>query len=82
MSEFEKKRIDKEFADFTKRNFERPKRCKNFDQVRYYVQELCQKIEGFKQRFNYVPNQAYTLLAEYNRVQNKMGYAYFKATYR
>ena len=77
MSEFEKKRIDGEFKKFVKRNFETPKRCKNLEQIRFYVRELCIKIEEFKKSFNYVPKSAYALLAQYNSLQNKMVYADF-----
>lgn len=81
MSEFEKKRIDREFQIFTSRNFESPKRCKNLDQIRFYVQELSSKMEEFRSRFNYVPSTAYTLLTQYNQIQNKMVFAEFKNAY-
>lgn len=81
MSEFEKKRLDREFETFTKKNFESPKRCKNLDQIRFYVQELSSKMEEFKQRFNYVPNRAYSLLTQYNTIQNRMVFADFKNNY-
>jgi len=81
MSRFEKEKIEKEFMAFTKQNFETPKRCKNAGQVRYYVRELCLMIEDLKQRFNYVPNKAYTLLTEYNCLQNKMVNAKFREVY-
>ena len=81
MSEFEKKRIDREFELFTKRNFENPKRCKNLDQIRFYVQELSGKIDDFNNRFGYVPSGAYSLLSKYNMIQNRMVFAEFKNTY-
>ena len=81
MSEFEKKRIDEEFKVFTSQHFEKPRRCKNLDQIRYYVQELSVKVNDFKQRFNYVPAGAYTLLAQYNRLQNNLLFKEFKNTY-
>lgn len=81
MSEFEKKRIDREFQLFTARNFENPKRCKNLDQIRFYVQELSSKMEEFRNRFNYVPSNAYSLLTQYNQIQNKMVFTEFKNTY-
>ncbi|MEO1054303.1 MAG: hypothetical protein AAFX87_26940 [Bacteroidota bacterium] len=81
MSDFEKKRIEKEFQKFTEQHFESPRRCKNLDQIRFYVRELSLKIEDFKQRFNYVPQAAYTLLAQYNLLQNKMVFAEFKRSY-
>ncbi len=81
MSEFEKKRLDQEFQKFTKRNFESPKRCKNLDQIRFYVQELSSKMEEFKNRFNYVPSTAYSLLTQYNTIQNKIVFTNFKNSY-
>ena len=81
MSEFEKKKLDQEFQKFTKRNFETPKRCKNLDQIRFYVQELSSKMDEFKRRFNYVPNNAYSLLSQYNTIQYQMVFANFKNEY-
>ena len=81
MSEFEKKRVDNEFHSFTKRNFEKPNKCKNLDQIRFYVGELSAKMDDFKNRFNYVPNRAYALLSQYNQLQNTMVYAQFKNSY-
>ncbi|MEQ8245435.1 MAG: hypothetical protein RIB54_00165 [Fulvivirga sp.] len=81
MSEFEKKRIDREFQIFTVKNFESPKKCKNLDQIRFYVQELSAKVEEFKSRFNYVPSNAYSLLTQYNQLQNRMVFADFKNSY-
>jgi len=81
MSELEKKRIDREFELFTARNFEKPKRCKNLGQIQYYLIELANKVEDFKCKFNYVPNSAYQLLAQYNARQNSILYKEFKNTY-
>lgn len=72
MSTFEKKKIENDLIKFTSRNFETPSKCRNIDQIRFYVSELCLKIEEYEKRFNYVPIQAYTLLAQYNHIQNRM----------
>lgn len=82
MNDYEKKKVEMEFKDFTSRNFERPANCKNLEQTRFYVKELCNKIAEYEQRFNYVPQWAYTLLAQYNMVQNKLVLVEFKTTYR
>lgn len=74
MSNPEKKSLEIEFRSFTSRNFEKPSRCRNIEQVQYYVRALCLKIEEFEKRFNYVPTAAYSLLAQYNEKQNKMIY--------
>lgn len=81
MSEFEKRRLNREFELFANKNFENPRRCRNLDQIRYYVQELSGKVDEFKKKYNYVPDNAYSLLAQYNSLQNTMLLAEFKNTY-
>jgi hypothetical protein len=81
MSDYEKKRLEMELKNFTSRNFERPSDCRNLDQIRYYVKELCTKIEEYEIRFNYVPAGAYSLLAQYNLVQNRMLHVEFVTSY-
>ncbi|MCZ8020272.1 MAG: hypothetical protein ACK57K_00765 [Chryseotalea sp.] len=81
MSDFEKKKLDMELSLFTRKNFEKPTDCKNLDQIRFYVKELCAKIEEFEKRFNYVPTYAYTLLSQYNSMQNKLLNSEFRSTY-
>ncbi|ELR73861.1 hypothetical protein C900_00025 [Fulvivirga imtechensis AK7] len=81
MSEFEKKRLDEEFSSFARKNFEKPTRCKNLEQIRFYVNELSMKVDEFKRRFNYVPDSAYILLSQYNSLQNRMVYTNFKNSY-
>lgn len=81
MSDYEKKRLELELRNFTSRNFERPADCRNLHQTRYYVKELCTKIEEYELRFNYVPAWAYSLLAQYNLVQNRMLHMEFVTTY-
>ena len=72
MTTTERKQVEAELKDFTNRNFEKPLDCKNLDQIRFYVRELCLKIEELENRFEYVPNSAYSLLAQYNTRQNSM----------
>ena len=81
MTEYERKKIDAELKLFTSRNFEKPSACRNCDQIRFYIQELCNKIEEYKKQFNYVPNWAYGLLAQYNARQNDMIYVEYKNAY-
>ena len=81
MSERDKKTLDQELKKFTTRHFETPGKCRNLDQIRYYVQELCEKIQDYDRRFRYVPQVAYTLLAQYNAKQNTLLYEEFKNTY-
>lgn len=81
MSEFDRKKIETDFKLFAAKNFERPSDCRNLEQIRFYVRELCQKIEELEGRFNYVPNWAYVLLAQYNAKQNGMLHVEFVNTY-
>ena len=81
MTSFEQQRIETNLRIFTARNFERPSDCKNLDQVRFYVRELCLKIEELESKFSYVPQWAYTLLAQYNARQNAMLHVDFKQLY-
>jgi hypothetical protein len=72
MSEFEKRKLEMALKNFTSRNFVRPSDCRNIAQIQFYVRELCLKIEEYESRFNYVPEWAYSMLAQYNLVQNKL----------
>jgi hypothetical protein len=81
MSEFEKKKLEMDLRVFTSKNFERPSDCRNAAQIRFYVRELCNKIEEYERRFNYVPSWAYSLLSQYNTVQNNMVHLDFVKTY-
>ncbi len=73
--------LDMDFRKFTEKNFEKPSKCKNIDQARFYVKELSNIIRDFKERFNYVPNNAYSLLAQYNQIQNRILFQDYKNTY-
>lgn len=82
MSQFEQSQIESDLKRFTERNFENPRKCKNPEQIRFYVRELCLKIEELESRFNYVPNWAYALLSQYNQAQNELVYLDFRNTYK
>lgn len=81
MSTLEKRRVDREFHLFASANFEKPKKCKNLEQVRYYIKELSNKVEELKNSFGYVPSGAYTMLANYNAILNRYMHEEFKNTY-
>jgi hypothetical protein len=81
MNANEKQKLEIELRKFTSRNFERPSECRNLDQIRYYIQELCEKIRYYERRFNYVPSWAYSLLAQYNARQNAMIHTEFARFY-
>ncbi|MBS1682953.1 MAG: hypothetical protein JST48_14670 [Bacteroidetes bacterium] len=61
-----------DLLNFTKRNFERPSDCRNIDQIRFYISELCSKIEEFERNHNCAPDWAYALLAQYNNRHNQI----------
>jgi hypothetical protein len=81
MTQLERKKAEMEMKTFTSRNFVRPAECRNLEQIRFYVRELCLKIEEFEGRFNYVPNSAYSLLEQYNSRQNAIINVEFRSTY-
>lgn len=81
MSDYERKKIELDLKAFTSRNFEKPSECRNLDQIRFYVRELCLKIEELESQFHYVPQWAYSLLAQYNSRQNTMISFDFRNTY-
>lgn len=72
MASVDKKKIETELNRFAIRNFERPADCKDLEQIRFYIRELCVKIEDLEKRFEYVPHSAYKLLAQYNQKQNSI----------
>jgi len=76
-----KKKIDLDVKSFATRNFVGPAECRNLEQIRFYVRELCLMIEDLETKFDYVPNNAYTLLAQYNTRQNDMINTDFKESY-
>ncbi len=81
MNQLEHKRIERTFKLFVDRHFVSPKKCKNIQEIQFYIKELTEQISHFNNNFNYVPNDAYTLLAEYNFIQNQQIYDNFKANY-
>ncbi|HEX5172148.1 MAG TPA: hypothetical protein VFW11_23390 [Cyclobacteriaceae bacterium] len=81
MTTKERQRIENELRKFAAQNFERPSNCRNLEQIRYYVRELSVKIEEMRNKFNYVPSSAYSLLAQYNAKQNSIIGTDFRKTY-
>ena len=70
MASVDRKKIESELNAFALRNFEKPADCKDLEQIRFYIRELCVRIEDLETRFEYVPHSAYKLLAQYNQKQN------------
>ena len=81
MTDHERKIIETELKNFTARNFEKPTACRNLEQIRFYVRELCLKIDELEGNFNYVPQWAYALLAQYNAQQNSIIQLEFRNSY-
>ena len=81
MDKREQRRIGEELRKFADRNFQSRRKCRDLDQIRFYVSELSLKIEEMKLRFDYVPDIAYSLLAEYNARQNSIIGMDFRRTY-
>lgn len=81
MNEFEKTTLEMEFKAFATKNFERPAKCENLEQVRFYIKELCLKMEEHRKLAAYIPEVAYVLLAQYNARQNSMLYNEFVNSY-
>ena len=81
MTRFERKKLDIEFNRFTKMNFDKPQHCKNIGQIRYYMNELGNKIQELRNAFNYVPDAAHILMSQYNAAQNRMIHQNFREAY-
>ena len=81
MTDHERKIIETELKNFSSRNFEKPTACRNLEQIRFYVRELCLKIDELEGNFNYVPQWAYALLARYNAQQNSIIQLEFRNSY-
>lgn len=76
-----KKKIESDVKSFASRNFVRPAECRNLEQIRFYVRELCLLIEDLETKFDYVPTNAYNLLAQYNTRQNDILNTDFQDSY-
>jgi SMC interacting uncharacterized protein involved in chromosome segregation len=81
MAPYEVKKLEIDIKQFVSRNFEKPSACKNLEQVRFYVKELCAKIDEFERQFKHVPECAYALLAQYNARQNSLLHSDFERVY-
>ena len=81
MTDYERKKIEMELKIFTTRNFEKPSACRNLEQIRFYVRKLCMKIDALEAHSNYVPQWAYSLLAQYNAQQNAIIELEFRNSY-
>ena len=81
MTRYQEKKVEQEFNKFAQMNFDKPQKCRSIGQIRYYMQELTDKINEFKASFKFVPVAAYTLLSQYNAAQNKLIHKNFQEVY-
>ena len=44
MTAFERKKLEFDFFGFVKKNFVKPRQCKNIEQIQFYIKELTEKI--------------------------------------
>lgn len=72
MTAYERVKIECELKEFTVKNFEKPSECRNLDQIRFYANELCLKIEAYENRFSSAPAWVYAPLEQYTAKQNLM----------
>jgi len=64
--------IYKQFRTLIEKNFELPGNCANSHQVLFYINELKSHIKYYRLNFSYVPNIAFYLMEEYQRVVSKI----------
>jgi hypothetical protein len=81
MASYLQTKREAELKSFANRNFEPPSRCRNLEQIRYYIRELCDLIEKFESEFADAPSWAYKLLSQYNERQNSFLRRDFMNTY-
>lgn len=74
--------VEAELRHFTSQNFVQPSECRNLDQIRFYITELCAKIQDLERAGQYVPTWVYKLLSQYNARQNALILLDFKSNYR
>lgn len=73
---------EEELRLFTARNFTHPSECRNLGQIRFYIGELCNKIQELERSGHYVPEWVYQLLSQYNARQNSLILLEFRSSYR
>jgi hypothetical protein len=64
------RKVEEQILSSTSSTVASPSQVKNIDEIRFYVRDLCFKIEELENTFEYVPASSYDLLAKYNTLQN------------
>jgi len=76
------KTVEREFRRFAKTTLVSPRKCKKLEQTRYNIFELHKKINEFRDKFNYVPDDARLLFNEYQVIQDRMVFENFRKYYQ
>ena len=74
--------VEAQLREFMTTNFTDPDECRNLEQIRGYVQQICNTIQDLKQTGQFVPAWDYTLLSRYNARQNALILMDFRSSYR
>ena len=64
--------VEAELRDYLSRRSLKPSECRNLDQIRLYIRELCDTIQELERTGHYVPTWVYELLSQYNARQNAL----------
>ena len=77
-----KKNAEKEFRRFARKNLPDPKKVKQIEQTQFLIHELHNLMNDFKERFNYIPEEAHLMFFAYKNIQDRMVYDNFKQSYQ
>jgi len=64
------RKVGHDISDKMSSNADMPSSFKNVEEIRFYVRDLCFKIEELENIFDYVPASSYNLLAKYHTLQD------------
>ncbi|HEY0742475.1 MAG TPA: hypothetical protein VGD40_13465 [Chryseosolibacter sp.] len=65
MTNYQRQKIDIELKAFVSSHLKKPSSCYRSSDIRLYINALTQKIQALEELFNYAPDWAYAMLAEY-----------------
>ena len=81
VNRLERRKIELELRNLISESLQKPSECKNLEQIRYCIQQVCLRIEQLEAESHTVPQWLYALLAQYNARQNSILLADFIQTY-
>ena len=76
------KLAEREFRGYARKNLPHPGKVTNLEQTQHLLHELHVLMNEFKQRFNYVPEDARLKFNAYKNIQDSMVYDEFRQTYQ